>query len=272
MGDGTYFHSGSLAIRAGGRGGANITYKILFNDAVAMTGGQPVDGSSPSRRSCTQVASEGAKRVVVVTDDTETYRGVRLPGRRAGASPARSRCGAARAARDRGRHGPGLRPDLRGREAPPAQARQLPPIRPSACSSTQRSAKAAATAACSRTASRSRRSRPSSAASAQIDQSSCNKDYSCVEGFCPSFVTVLGGELRKSSSALSPAPDLHALPEPAAARASARRRAIRHAGRRRRRHGRDHRRRAARHGRAPGGQGRQRARLDRRWRRRAARS
>jgi indolepyruvate ferredoxin oxidoreductase len=69
LGDGTYNHSGYLAIRAAAASGVNITYKILFNDAVAMTGGQPNEGGLNVPQIARQVAAEGAKRVVVVTDE-----------------------------------------------------------------------------------------------------------------------------------------------------------------------------------------------------------
>src|SRR5690606_18577466 len=69
LGDGTYFHSGILAIRAAVAAQANITYKILFNDAVAMTGGQPVDGTLTVPDIVAQVAAEGVRRIEIVTDE-----------------------------------------------------------------------------------------------------------------------------------------------------------------------------------------------------------
>src|SRR3546814_13808493 len=73
LGDGTYFHSGILAIRAAVGAGVNITYKILYNDAVAMTGGQPVDGPLDPAMITRQVAAEGVQRIVVVSDDPKKY-------------------------------------------------------------------------------------------------------------------------------------------------------------------------------------------------------
>ena len=73
LGDGTYNHSGYLAIRAAIAAGINITYKILFNDAVAMTGGQANDGGLTVPQIARQVAAEGAKRVAVVTDEPWKY-------------------------------------------------------------------------------------------------------------------------------------------------------------------------------------------------------
>ncbi|MDB5730618.1 MAG: indolepyruvate ferredoxin oxidoreductase family protein, partial [Variovorax sp.] len=73
LGDGTYFHSGSLAIRQAIAAGANITYKILYNDAVAMTGGQPIDGTLTVPQIAQQMVTEGAVKVVIVTDEPEKY-------------------------------------------------------------------------------------------------------------------------------------------------------------------------------------------------------
>src|SRR3546814_17949060 len=80
LGDGTYFHSGILAIRAAIAANANITYKVLYNDAVAMTGGQPVDGILKVTDVIAQVHAEGAKKVVVVTDEPENFKGIALAG------------------------------------------------------------------------------------------------------------------------------------------------------------------------------------------------
>ena len=124
IGDGTYFHSGLLAIRAAAAAGVDITYKILFNDAVAMTGGQPVDGNLTVPQITRQVAAEGAKRIVVVTDEPgQVSARHRLRAGRHRAPSRRARHRAARAARDPGPDRARLRPDLRGREAPAAQAR-----------------------------------------------------------------------------------------------------------------------------------------------------
>ncbi len=123
LGDGTYYHSGYLAIRQAVAAKATLTYKILFNDAVAMTGGQPVDGIISVDGIARQVEAEGVKQVVV---RLRRHRQVRrdprpLPRRHRVPRPRRARCGAAPPARDAGRHGADLRADLRGREAPPPQ-------------------------------------------------------------------------------------------------------------------------------------------------------
>ena len=127
LGDGTYYHSGLMAIRQAAAAGVNITYKILFNDAVAMTGGQPHDGPLNVPDITKQVAAEGAKQVVVVTDEPDKYPlNADFAAWRHHPPPRRARRRAARAARDPRPHRAGLRPDLRRREAPAPQARHLP--------------------------------------------------------------------------------------------------------------------------------------------------
>jgi len=160
LGDGTYFHSGLLAIRAAVSANANMTYKILFNDAVAMTGGQPVDGPLTVPVVTRQVAAEGVKRIVIVSDDPAKYDG------RADLAPGttihpRDELDAVQRML---REVPGVRP-ARRRSAGAASAAPTR-TRPCASSSTTASARAAATAARSPTACPSCPSRPSTAASA----------------------------------------------------------------------------------------------------------
>jgi indolepyruvate ferredoxin oxidoreductase len=125
MGDGTYYHSGLLAIRAAVASGVNITYKVLYNDAVAMTGGQPVDGPLSVADIVHQVRHEGVKRIVVLSDDPDRHRRQSMPaditidhrdhlGRRAALLARGSRL-----------QRTDLRTNLRRRKAPAAQARQL---------------------------------------------------------------------------------------------------------------------------------------------------
>ncbi len=170
LGDGTYFHSGHAAIRQAVASGANITYKILYNDAVAMTGGQPVDGVLTVPQITRLMAAEGARKVVVVSDDPARVarNAARDPlgPRRHRASPRRPRRGAARVARDPRRHRAGLRPDLRHRGAPTAQARPQPAAGTARGDQPPRLRGLRRFARRNRTASRSCRSRPSSGASA----------------------------------------------------------------------------------------------------------
>jgi indolepyruvate ferredoxin oxidoreductase len=198
MGEGTYFHSGYLAIRQAVAAGANITYKILFNDAVAMTGGQPVDGRISVPGICQQLLGEGVARVVVTTDDLSRYRRIRLP---AGitAHP--------REALDT------LQRELREIEGVTVL------IHDQVCAAEKRRRRKKKTleeparrlfintAVCEGCGDCGTQSNCLSLVPVEtpfgrkraIDQSSCNKDYSCVNGFCPSFVSVMGGKPRKAA-------------------------------------------------------------------------
>ena len=124
IGDGTYFHSGSLAIRQAIAAGRNITYKILYNDAVAMTGGQPVDGQLSVPAIAAQMRAEGVKRIAIVSDNPDRFRGQSHRTARRNLRPslaARRRPeGPARGARRQRYY---LRSGLRHREASPPQAR-----------------------------------------------------------------------------------------------------------------------------------------------------
>ena len=77
IGDGTFNHSGTLAIRASVAAKVNITYKILYNDAVAMTGGQPVDGVPTTSQISHQLYGEGVKKIAIVTDEIEKYKNIK---------------------------------------------------------------------------------------------------------------------------------------------------------------------------------------------------
>ncbi|MFD2500695.1 thiamine pyrophosphate-dependent enzyme [Rhizorhabdus histidinilytica] len=166
LGDGTYQHSGLLAIRAAVAAKANITFKILYNDAVAMTGGQPAEGAIDPARISRQLAAEGVDHVHLVSDDPDRWRaatglaeGVTIAHRddldqvqrRLREAPASPRSSTNRPARPR---------------SAAAASAATSPTPTGASSSTRASARAAATARSSRTASRSSRWRPASAASA----------------------------------------------------------------------------------------------------------
>ncbi|PWF49336.1 indolepyruvate ferredoxin oxidoreductase family protein [Massilia glaciei] len=204
LGDGTYYHSGYLAIRQAIAARTTITYKILFNDAVAMTGGQPVDGTLTVPQIVQQVLSEGAVHVVVVTDEPDNYANVKLPGgvkvhHRSELDVIQRRlreiegvsiliydqtC-AAEKRRRRKKNKPGkiAFPD-------PARRMVINPAVCEGCGDCGVQSNCLSILPLETTLGRKR----------QIEQSSCNKDYSCVEGFCPSFVSVIGGSLKKPAN------------------------------------------------------------------------
>jgi indolepyruvate ferredoxin oxidoreductase len=204
LGDGTFYHSGSLAIRQAIAAGIDITYKILYNDAVAMTGGQPVDGALSVPQIVQQVASEGARKVVVVTDEPDKYEDVTLPDgvnvhhrseldvvqRMLRDTPGVTvlvydQTCAAEKRRRRKKNKPDniVFPD-------PARRMVINPAVCEGCGDCGVQSNCLSILPLETELGRKR----------QIEQSSCNKDYSCVEGFCPSFVSVLGGALRKPES------------------------------------------------------------------------
>ena len=147
LGDGTYIHSGSLAIRAARAAGVNMTFKILYNDAVAMTGGQTLDGGMTVSMIVQQVLAEGIEKVVVVTDEPYKYPVGLHPAGRARLPPPRP----AEACRRSCARCPASRCCSTTRPAPPrsagAASAACSPIPTSACSSIRPCARAAATAA-----------------------------------------------------------------------------------------------------------------------------
>jgi indolepyruvate ferredoxin oxidoreductase len=213
IGDGTYNHSGYMAIRAAIASGVNITYKILYNDAVAMTGGQKNDGGLTVPQVARQVAAEGAKRVAVVTDEPWKYpSGTRWPEgitmhhrddlmqvqKELAEIPGCTvliydqTCAAEKRRR-------------RKRKAYPDPDRRviINELVCEGCGDCGVQSNCVSVQPLETEFGRKR----------TIDQSSCNKDFSCVKGFCPSFVTVEGAKLKKGTSATVP-PDLPALPQP----------------------------------------------------------
>ncbi|MBN7795284.1 indolepyruvate ferredoxin oxidoreductase family protein [Parahaliea mediterranea] len=220
LGEGTYFHSGYMALRQAVAAGTNITYKILFNDAVAMTGGQPVDGVITVPAIASQVRAEGVQRIAVVSDEPEKYRDKsQFP---AGASfhhreemdalqrELREVPGVSVLIYDQACAAEKRRRRKRGTYPDPAKRVFINDAVCEGCGDCSVQSNCLAIYPKDTELGRKRR----------IDQSSCNKDYSCVKGFCPSFVTVEGGELRKPDvSAVSAGFDeLRAgLPEPAMA-------------------------------------------------------
>ena len=213
LGDGTYFHSGLLAIRAAVAAGVNITYKILFNDAVAMTGGQPMDGPLDVPRITRQVAAEGVKRVVVVSDEPTKYPigsdfapGVSFHDRHdldAVQRDLRGIEGVTVLVYDQVCAAEKRRRRKRGKMPDPARRIFINEAVCEGCGDCGVVSNCVAIAPSETPDGRKRR----------IDQSACNKDYSCADGFCPSFVSVIGGMPRKAE-AIGAIP-FAALPAPA---------------------------------------------------------
>src|SRR6266478_560824 len=197
LGDGTYTHSGLLALRAAAAAGVNITYKILYNDAVAMTGGQPAEGGLTVSQIAHQVWAEGSKRVAIVSDDPGKYPGKGYFPEGATVHHRREMDRIQRelreisglsvliydqtcAAEKRRRRKRGLYPD------PPKRV-FINDLVCEGCGDCSQASNCVSVQPLETEFGRKR----------AIDQSNCNKDYSCVKGFCPSFVTVHGGAVRK---------------------------------------------------------------------------
>ncbi len=214
LGDGTYFHSGLLAIRAAVAAKVPITYKILYNDAVAMTGGQPVDGSLSVAQISRQLAAEGVQRIVVVSDDPDRYQEVHDL---AAGVPVRHR-DLMEEVQKQLREFPGVsaiiydqtcaaekrRRRKRGKFPDPARRVVINEAVCEGCGDCSNKSNCMSVVAVE-TEFGSKR---------EIDQSSCNKDFTCLSGFCPSFVTVEGGRLRKPKALVQSAGDVWELPEP----------------------------------------------------------
>ena len=207
LGDGTYFHSGYLAIRAAIAAKVNITYKILYNDAVAMTGGQPVDGVTSVPLIAQQMAAEGVKRIALVTEDLSRYEDrsalpelVTIHDRKHMDDIQRElrelpgvtvliydqTC----AAEKRRRRKKGEFPDVAKRMV----------INEAVCEGCGDCGVQSNCVSILPKETEFGRKRA-------IDQSSCNKDYSCAKGFCPSFVTVEGGTLKKNKAGVAKSKD-----------------------------------------------------------------
>jgi len=215
IGDGTYFHSGLLAIRATVAAGVNITYKILFNDAVAMTGGQSVDGPLTVPQITQQVYAEGVRRIAVVSDEPEKYPktadfapSVTIHHRReldTVQRELREVSGTSVLVYDQTCAAEKRRRRKRGKFPDPAKRVFINDAVCEGCGDCGVKSNCVAVLPLDTEFGRKR----------MIDQSACNKDFSCLEGFCPSFVTVHGGQPRKAKAALSGADDtFSALPEP----------------------------------------------------------
>jgi len=201
LGDGTYNHSGYLAIRAAKAAGVNITYKILYNDAVAMTGGQPNDGNLTVDEIARQVAAEGANKIALVTDDPHKYpRGTHWPEGMtihhrseldAVQRDMREVKGLSALIYDQTCAAENRRRRKRGLANDPDRRVFINSLVCEACGDCSVKSNCVSVQPLDTELGRKR----------VIDQSSCNKDYSCLGGFCPSFVTVHGGVLKKGVAA-----------------------------------------------------------------------
>ncbi len=210
LGDGTYNHSGSLAIRAAVQAGVNITYKILFNDAVAMTGGQPVEGALTVGRIVAQMRAEGVAEIHVVSDNPERFAATtELPAGMT-ARPREDLDSIQRRLRDV----PGVTVLVYDQTCAAEKRRRRklkiqsdPPRRVfinsavcEGCGDCSAQSNCVAIQPLETELGRKR----------AIDQSACNKDFSCQQGFCPAFVTLEGARVRRAATATAepgPLPD-----------------------------------------------------------------
>ncbi|WP_017772042.1 indolepyruvate ferredoxin oxidoreductase family protein [Paraburkholderia kururiensis] len=203
LGDGTYFHSGLIAIRQAIASKANITYKILYNDAVAMTGGQPVDGVLTVPQITHQLAAEGAKKIVIVTDEPQKYEGhpgtLLAPGVTihhrdqldAIQRELREIAGTTILIYDQTCATEKRRRRKRGAYPDPARRVVINEAVCEGCGDCSVQSNCLSVEPLETEFGTKR----------QINQSTCNKDFSCLKGFCPSFVSVEGGQVRKPAVA-----------------------------------------------------------------------
>jgi indolepyruvate ferredoxin oxidoreductase len=214
IGDGTYFHSGILAIRAAVAAKVSMTYKILYNDAVAMTGGQRHDGPLDPAMISRQIAAEGVSPIVVVTDEPEKYPetvdwapGVTVRHRDeldAVQRELRELPGVSAIIYDQTCASEKRRRRKRGAYPDPAKRVVINENVCEGCGDCSAKSNCLSVEPLETELGRKRK----------INQSSCNKDYSCVKGFCPSFVTVEGGRLRKGKGNRAATDETFALPAP----------------------------------------------------------
>jgi indolepyruvate ferredoxin oxidoreductase len=209
IGDGTYNHSGSLAIRAAAAAGVNITYKILFNDAVAMTGGQAHDGGLTVAKVATQMAAEGARAIAIVSDEPDKHLPAHFPHgtvfqHRDDVIGVQEQLagipGVTVMIYDQTCASEKRRRRKRGEFPDPDKRVVINERVCEGCGDCGVQSNCVAIQPVETAFGRKR----------QIDQSTCNKDFSCLKGFCPSFVTVHGAVLKAAEVPDAPAD----LPEP----------------------------------------------------------
>ncbi len=199
LGEGTWYHSGSMAIRQAVAADANITYKILYNDAVAMTGGQPVDGPVSVHAIAHSVRSEGVRRIALVSDEPDKFstsdfpRGVSIHHRRdmdKVQRELREVKGVSALIYEQACATEKRRLRKRGQLKDPARTVVINPLVCEGCGDCSVESNCLSVEPLVTRFGTKRR----------INQSSCNKDFSCIEGFCPSFVTI-EGKAREPSHA-----------------------------------------------------------------------
>jgi indolepyruvate ferredoxin oxidoreductase len=200
MGDGTYFHSGFLAVRQAVAAHVPITYKILHNGFVSMTGGQPIDGELTIAGIIGELSAEGVRKIALVSDDPSKWRGVTLP---AGTTvhprgeldavqrDCREYADVSVIVYDQPCATERRRLRKRGKWADPDQRVFINAAVCEGCGDCGKVTHCMSIEPLETDFGRKRR----------INQSSCNKDFSCQEGFCPSFVTVEGGRVRQAGAA-----------------------------------------------------------------------
>jgi indolepyruvate ferredoxin oxidoreductase len=194
LGDGTYNHSGSLAVRAAIASGANMTYKLLFNDAVAMTGGQAAESGFTVPQITRQLAAEGVRKVVIVAAEPERYQTVTDLAPGVEVKPRRELMAVQRSLRDV----PGVtvliydqvcatekrRRRKRGTMAAAPMRVMINPLVCEGCGDCSKASNCVSVEPLDTEFGRKRR----------INPSTCNQDYTCLDGFCPSFITLEGAE------------------------------------------------------------------------------
>jgi indolepyruvate ferredoxin oxidoreductase len=203
LGDGTYFHSGILAVRQAVASTANITYKLLYNDAVAMTGGQPIDGQLSVEDMANQLYWEGVRPVVVVTDEPEKYpasvswpKGTTVRHRKElelVQKELQQVKGVSALIYDQTCAAEKRRRRKRNTFPNPAKRVFINQEVCEGCGDCNKKSNCVSVQPLDTEFGRKRK----------IDQSNCNKDFSCLDGFCPSFVSLHGGSPRKGEAAKS---------------------------------------------------------------------
>jgi indolepyruvate ferredoxin oxidoreductase len=211
LGDGTYFHSGLLAVRASIAAGVNITYKILLNGAIAMTGGQTVEGETfagdvTGPHVAAQLAAEGCRRIALVSDDPGRHNPADYPAfvsfhprqdLDAVQRELRETQGVSAIIYEQACATERRRMRKRGKLPDPAERLFIHPEVCEGCGDCGVQSNCIAVEPLETVLGRKRR----------INQTVCNKDFSCAKGLCPSFITILGGQVRARAEAVPGAPD-----------------------------------------------------------------